>query len=382
MSSAWVYQKPAHLAKRGAAKASWYVGWYEPDGRRKGKACGAGFRGRKLAEKLQRKVEGELTAGTYQKQARRSWEDFRQEYRERVLDGLAVGTRGQAEISLDHFERIVKPLRVSAVSSAHVADFIAARRKEPGRKEGDALSPHSINKDLRHLKAALRVAVEWGYLAHMPKVRMEKAPKRLPTYVTGDHFAAVYQACDKARRPADLPNIPAADWWRALMVMGYMTGWRVADMLALRRDQLDLEAGTAVSLAEDNKGKRDERVKLHPVVVDHLKRLAGFTPTVFPWNANRRELYVEFARLQEAAGIKLPCARQHKHTRYCHVYGFHDLRRAFATMNADKLTPDALQALMRHKSYQTTQLYISLARQMDAAVASLHVPDVLRKVGQ
>jgi hypothetical protein len=50
-------------------------------------------------------------------------------------------------------------------------------------------------------------------------------------------------------------------------------------------------------------------------------------------------------------------------------------------MNADKLTPDALQALMRHKSYQTTQVYINMARQMDAAFASLHVPDVLKKTG-
>ena len=45
-------------------------------------------------------------------------------------------------------------------------------------------------------------------------------------------------------------------------------------------------------------------------------------------------------------------------------------------MNADKLTPDALQALMRHKNYQTTQVYINITRQMDAAVASLHVPEV------
>ena len=50
-------------------------------------------------------------------------------------------------------------------------------------------------------------------------------------------------------------------------------------------------------------------------------------------------------------------------------------------MNADKLTPDALQALMRHKSYQTTQLYINMARQMKEAVAGLHVPEVLRKAG-
>jgi integrase len=163
--------------------------------------------------------------------------------------------------------------------------------------------------------------------------------------------------------------------------MGYMTGWRISDMLALRRDDLDLDAGTAVTRAEDNKGKRDERVRLHPTLIDHLRKLPGFDPAVFPWNHSRRTLHVEFALIQEAAGIDMPCHGEHKHTRFCHVYGFHDLRRAFATMNADKLTPDALQALMRHKSYQTTQVYINLARQMDAAVAALHVPDVLKGSG-
>ena len=44
-----------------------------------------------------------------------------------------------------------------------------------------------------------------------------------------------------------------------------------------------------------------------------------------------------------------------------------------------KLTPDALQALMRHKSYQTTQAYVSMARQLDEAVAGLHVPEVLQR---
>jgi integrase len=65
----------------------------------------------------------------------------------------------------------------------------------------------------------------------------------------------------------------------------------------------------------------------------------------------------------------------------CYLYSFHDLRRAFATMNAERLTASALQALMRHKSYQTTQLYINMARQMNEAVAKLHVPEVLGKVG-
>lgn len=81
-------------------------------------------------------------------------------------------------------------------------------------------------------------------------------------------------------------------------------------------------------------------------------------------------------KLPKNAGINLPCRKKHEHTDYCHAYSFHDLRRAFATMNASRLTADALQALMRHKSYQTTQRYINMARQLDDAVAGLYVPEV------
>jgi integrase len=317
-------------------------------------------------------------AGVYKSQLNKKWEEFVAEYDRRILAGRASRTRPQVLTSLAHFTRIIKPSKVFAVTTAAIDQFITARRLEPGDKKGSFLSPATINHDLRHIKADLRVAHEWGYIPNVPKLRMEKVVKQLPTYVTGDHFAVIYNACDAARMPEDLPNISPADWWRALVTMGYMTGWRIGDMIGLRRDDLDLEAGTAVTRGEDNKGKRDELVKLHPVVVEHLKRLASFDTHVFAWNHDRRTLHSEFARIQEAAGIHLPCRSEHEHTRYCHVYGFHDLRRAFATMNADKLTPDALQALMRHKSYQTTQAYINMARQMDAAVASLHVPEVLR----
>jgi integrase len=60
------------------------------------------------------------------------------------------------------------------------------------------------------------------------------------------------------------------------------------------------------------------------------------------------------------------------------VYGFHDIRRAFATMNVETLSGDALQALMRHKSYTTTQGYINMANHVKRSADSLFVPDVLK----
>jgi len=43
------------------------------------------------------------------------------------------------------------------------------------------------------------------------------------------------------------------------------------------------------------------------------------------------------------------------------------------------MTPDALQSLMRHQSYTTTQRYINMARQLNRAVEALYVPSVLEK---
>jgi hypothetical protein len=56
MSSAWIFQKMEQIEKLGAEAASWYVGWYEPNGRRKKKSCGPGGQGKKNAQRLARKI--------------------------------------------------------------------------------------------------------------------------------------------------------------------------------------------------------------------------------------------------------------------------------------------------------------------------------------
>ena len=76
----------------------------------------------------------------------------------------------------------------------------------------------------------------------------------------------------------------------------------------------------------------------------------------------------------DGGGIHLVCREKHEHTPSCHVYGFHDFRRAFATVNAPRLKPEVLQRLMRHKSYQTTQKhYINPTSQMQDAVSDMPV---------
>ena len=156
---------------------------------------------------------------------------------------------------------------------------------------------------------------------------------------------------------------------------------RLADLAKswrCRAGDLDMEEGHAITRGEDNKGKRDERVKLHPVVVDHLKQLRSFEPNVFPWNHDRRTLDDEFAESRPPPGSTWPAKKKHEHTEACH---FVRLPRSAAGLRHGerrRLTADALQKLMRHKSYSTTQRYINMASQLEEAVEVLHVPDVLK----
>ena len=158
---------------------------------------------------------------------------------------MARRSRDDGQDALDNFERVVKPAGCRAIKTPTSTTSRPGGGKEPGQEEGRPWSrPPRVNKDLRHLRAALPQAKEWGYLPRPAEVPHGRRSRRsCPTFVTGEHFAAVYQACDEARMPGG-PALPGRRTGGGpLIVMGYMTGWRISDMLALRRDDLDLEAG-------------------------------------------------------------------------------------------------------------------------------------------
>jgi hypothetical protein len=103
--------------------------------------------------------------------------------------------------AIEHFERIIKPGQVQKIRAQTIDEYVSKRRLEKGKKAESRVSPATVNKELRHLRAALRIAHEWGYLPKMPRIRMVKEPEKLVRYVTPEHFAAIYAACDAAERP-------------------------------------------------------------------------------------------------------------------------------------------------------------------------------------
>src|SRR6266511_3645958 len=180
MSKAWISQDDKQVKKHGADKASWYVNWIDPAGKRRCKSCGPGKEGERAAEKYREKVQSQLNTGTYDETARKTWEAFRKEYESKIAEGMDVPTRRLTLEAVENFQRLVKPARMVGIRTQTIDDFIRKRGKEPGRKPGSTLSPATVNKELRHLRAVLNVACEWKYLEETPKFRMLKEPKKLP----------------------------------------------------------------------------------------------------------------------------------------------------------------------------------------------------------
>lgn len=143
------------------------------------------------------------------------------------------------------------------------------------------------------------------------------------------------------------------------MVFAITTGWRKEEILEFRRHDLDLATGAIVTRAEHNKGNRDETDFLPDVTLSRLCQIASFHPTVF----------------------HLPCIvkRRHRCTPTCHKYGMHDLRRAYATENCDRMPLPVLQKKMRHKHISTTMRYVKLASKLKKAAEKVFVPDFLNK---
>ena len=159
-----------------------------------------------------------------------------------------------------------------------------------------------------------------------------------------------------------------------------MTGMRQGEMLMLSWDDVRLDEGYLQARHDQTKGRRDERIPLHPVVAEHLRTITDYGALVFDWPFGLTALYDEFYRIQKLAGIDLPCREDHEHTDACHRYSFHDLKRACGTLNAAKMSKRVLNAFMRHRSSTTTdKYYINKERLLEGQVDEMFVPSVLKE---
>jgi integrase/recombinase XerD len=172
-------------------------------------------------------------------------------------------------------------------------------------------------------------------------LRYQRAPRRLPVVMSEEE---VKRLLEGARSLRD----------RALFETAYATGMRVSEVTRLLIT--DIDSRRMVIRVDQGKGRKDRYVMLSPALVDTLRAYwRASKPRVFlfpgmrgkPLCVSSAEKAFDRARLE--AGIRKSVS-------------FHTLRHSFAThLLEDGANVREIQALLGHRSLQTTERYTHVA---------------------
>jgi integrase len=212
---------------------------------------------------------------------------------------------------------------------------------------GQEVKRVSANTWLRHFKAALSKAVDWGYLKANPcqGVKHLSVDEPMPRYLTQEDFARIMAA---------EPD-PA---FRRLWEIYLRTGCRRTEILSVRAEDIDWQARAII--IRRTKGRRAKLVPITPELEVLLREIPIQVGRLFPWTPD----YVthHFQATARAAGLA------------CRL---HDLRHTYGSwMVQAGVDLHVLQNLMGHRSAKTTEIYAHLKlEQLAQAQAKIKIGD-------
>lgn len=203
----------------------------------------------------------------------------------------------------------------------------------------------TVNKNYRHVKAAIKKFFEW-YKMHEPF----KWPPRLPE----EEKLRYFSSHDLVKIISQIDDIEFVD----LCLLAAYEGLRNSELVRLRFEDIDNPEGY-LRITSEQKNKTEARIPINTggrAVLDRCIQRNKGKAKVFRFKT-RQTVSKTFKKAARAAGY--PQGR------------FHDLRHTFGAHLALEGEREAtIQKLMRHKSMASTQIYTKLA------------PDHLRKASE
>ncbi|HEY7154442.1 MAG TPA: hypothetical protein VH575_10830, partial [Gemmataceae bacterium] len=197
--------------------------WHDPEtGKRKSKSAETTIPA--VAETKRTELEYELNHGLHKEASRMSWEKFRELFEEEYVSGKRPNTRLGYGDTLDQFEKVMNPGRLSAINERTISAFTAALRKLPTRGRV-GMKPGTIKTRLQFLHTALTWAAEQKLIPACPRFPRIDTEERLPRPVPVESFERIYAKAD------DDPQM------QAYLLCGWLAGLRLNEALALEWEQ-------------------------------------------------------------------------------------------------------------------------------------------------
>jgi len=283
----------------------------------------------------------------------------------RTERGLSPRTQSAYRRDLESFFEELARLGVDdpgLVSEHEVRRFIARRHRE-------GLGPRSIQRLLSAVRAFYRWLMREGLAGHNPaaQVRAPRAGRKLPGTLDTDAVARLLDIRDRS---------PLAIRDKAIMELFYSSGLRLAELAALRWDQIDAAAGLVTVTGKGNKTRIVPLGSYAAAALSEWRKVrgnfAGFEePAVFVSNRGQP---ISTRAIQSR--IRYWARRQGLPQR---VYP-HLLRHSFASHLLESSGDlRAVQELLGHADISTTQVYTHLDFQHLASVYDKAHPRAKKK---
>ncbi len=228
------------------------------------------------------------------------------------------------------------------------------------------LSPRSVTRKVVSLRSFFRFLLLDGYLQHDPSETLEspRAWLSLPKHLTASEVEALLAAPDVESRFGQRD--------RTMLEVLYATGLRVSELVNLRVDQVNLEAGFVRVMG---KGSKERLVPLGDSAVCWLRRYLKGGRSLFKGNSNphlflsqqggpmtRQNFWSIIKRLGRRIGIEEKLSP-------------HVVRHSFAThLLENGADLRAVQLMLGHSDISTTQIYTHITRERMKKIYDEHHP--------
>jgi integrase len=301
----------------------WYLRISSPEGESRRLSLGPKVKTRVQAEAVLREMERRRLEGKLGilDSSRVSLGQFREEYIAQRRSLVSPETARRDEHVLRTLAgHVGDACLLRSLTSRRISDWAGALKQR-------GVKTQTVNSYLRHVKRAVRVAAEWGYLGKAPKVDMVPEPDLLPRFLTSQQVELLLSSEHDPLR-------------RRLWAFYVWTGCRRQEALDLQWQ--DVILGSAPVARVTGKRGKQRLVPLLPPVVQALGEPKDIGP-VFPGIRGDRvsHWFKDLARSCGLASSRL-----------------HDLRHTAATYMLDKgVRLDMVQEILGHTNITTTRRY-------------------------
>ena len=298
-----------------------------------------------IAKTIKKDIEAKIAKGifnigdtNFKKEV--TFKDFIDQFLGHSKTYKALGTWKRDGLVLNQFYAFCKNESktrfLSSVNRMLIDKYVGCRSKE--------VCPASVNVEIRHIKAALSIACQWGLIQSNPAkgIKPLPIPERAPRFFTMDQMQQILKTIDI--QPL-----------KQIVVFAVNTGARLSEIINVRWSDVNFQDKTVrISNKEDfhTKSKRERTI---PINAETFELLFGM---------ERKGEYVFSTLVGKKRDKHFVSRRFKEYLRKIDMdegYSFHSLRHAFASHLVQKgVSLYIVKELLGHSSIKTTEIYAYL----------------------